>query len=579
MSPNLKIVIRLSSSKVYKITEIHMKKLHLLLATVILLSQTIPAVVLAADEPVQTYFYVSGYYSPQEGQSFYLRGNLESEKKLNGAGIRGASGIAVHEGMLAAPKGYSFGTKIKLEGLGIGTVEDRGGAIVPAGQRGYSHDRIDVWMGYGEEGLKRALSWGIRKVAGTVYPSGSTVADTINVENVQIANINWAARGSNSGGSSLIKRNLGKWDTGEDVQKLQEILVELHYLGQDPGSSFDATTVDAVFRFQVDQGIVKKDTDKGAGYCGEKTRKALEKKWYELKEQERKEIAAVQTEKQKFVNSFPVQLGKNKGSAEAIKTLQNALLDIGYSVDVNGKYDKKTIAAVTKFQTDQGIISKDTDYGAGFFGNQTRLFLVEKVWTKRQAGKQEQTSPVKAEASVEKKSTVKPVAQRQLFGEDLHSKSKGENVRELQSALKELGLLNAEPTGNYGPKTKEAVAAFQVRFKLLGSTADKNAGTFGPVTRAKFQDVWSKYQERKIVTELDGGQKGIEVAKLQNLLKNAGYFDQEITGLFGAKTREALIAFQLEKQVIADEKALGAGRVGRATLSKLNEVLAGFLEV
>jgi 3D (Asp-Asp-Asp) domain-containing protein len=32
--------------------------------------------------------------------------------------------------MLAAPKKYAFGTKIHLEGLGVGMVDDRGGAIV-----------------------------------------------------------------------------------------------------------------------------------------------------------------------------------------------------------------------------------------------------------------------------------------------------------------------------------------------------------------------------------------------------------------------------------------------------------------
>jgi 3D (Asp-Asp-Asp) domain-containing protein len=66
--------------------------------------------------------------------------------------------------MLAAPKHYEFGTVIHLEGLGTGTVDDRGGAIVKAGERGYEHDRIDVWMGYGDEGLRKALAWGKRKI-------------------------------------------------------------------------------------------------------------------------------------------------------------------------------------------------------------------------------------------------------------------------------------------------------------------------------------------------------------------------------------------------------------------------------
>jgi 3D (Asp-Asp-Asp) domain-containing protein len=34
--------------------------------------------------------------------------------------------------MIAAPKTYDFGTRIDFDGLGVGIVEDRGGAIVKA---------------------------------------------------------------------------------------------------------------------------------------------------------------------------------------------------------------------------------------------------------------------------------------------------------------------------------------------------------------------------------------------------------------------------------------------------------------
>ncbi len=51
--------------------------------------------------------------------------------------------------MIAAPKTYAFGTQIFFEGLGLGTVEDRGGAIVDAYVRGQAYDRIDLWVGSG----------------------------------------------------------------------------------------------------------------------------------------------------------------------------------------------------------------------------------------------------------------------------------------------------------------------------------------------------------------------------------------------------------------------------------------------
>ncbi|MEI6773785.1 MAG: hypothetical protein WCL18_03010 [bacterium] len=44
--------------------------------------------------------------------------------------------------------------------MGVGEIADRGGAIVLSGERGQKYDRIDVWMGKGEEGLIRALTFG-----------------------------------------------------------------------------------------------------------------------------------------------------------------------------------------------------------------------------------------------------------------------------------------------------------------------------------------------------------------------------------------------------------------------------------
>ena len=118
--------------------------------------------------PESRKFIVTAYYSPLRDQSFYLRGSYEADIALNGNGTHGASGKEVYPGMLAAPKTYAFGTKIYLGGIGLATVDDRGGAIVGSGSRGYDADRLDMWMGIGEEGLRRALTWGKRSVMGKI---------------------------------------------------------------------------------------------------------------------------------------------------------------------------------------------------------------------------------------------------------------------------------------------------------------------------------------------------------------------------------------------------------------------------
>src|SRR3990167_3854949 len=97
--------------------------------------------------PYKQTFIVTGYYSPLPGQEHYVTGSYESDVYLNGRGTNGASGSEVFPGMLAAPKSYPFGFKIDIPGVGISEIQDRGGAIVNAGERGHEYDRLDIWMG------------------------------------------------------------------------------------------------------------------------------------------------------------------------------------------------------------------------------------------------------------------------------------------------------------------------------------------------------------------------------------------------------------------------------------------------
>jgi 3D (Asp-Asp-Asp) domain-containing protein len=150
-----------------------LKKYSYIFASFLAFFAFLPTSSYATVTEVEKEFIVTAYYSPLPDQSFYLKGNYNAEKILNGEGTHGASGKPVFVGMIAAPKTYNFGTRINLNGLGAGIVEDRGGAIVKAGERGQEHDRIDIWMGVGETGLRRAIAWGKRKVIGTIATDDS----------------------------------------------------------------------------------------------------------------------------------------------------------------------------------------------------------------------------------------------------------------------------------------------------------------------------------------------------------------------------------------------------------------------
>ena len=162
-----------------------MKKLLILSLIVAVLVQQ--SITLFAEEANYDYYFqdfmVSAYYSPVPGQKNYMRGSYEADLKLNGNGTNGADGTEVFPGMIAAPKTYSYGTVIDLPDLGVGAVHDRGGAIV---EKSYYH-RIDLWMGKGDEGLYRAMNWGMRRVTGKVYFEKNAVDVTMNFANISSA--------------------------------------------------------------------------------------------------------------------------------------------------------------------------------------------------------------------------------------------------------------------------------------------------------------------------------------------------------------------------------------------------------
>lgn len=417
-----------------------------IIAGLILALQFILIVPVTADGSIpmeKRKLLVTAYYSPLPNQDFYIRGSYEADIRLNGRGTNGADGTQVFAGMLAAPRTYPFGTRVKIPGLGVGEVHDRGGAILA----GKDYDRIDVWMGSGEDGLSRALNWGARIVEGEVYftphqiepglsfsgvsatlpdafvqrlinnstpfiPSATTTssesalipeAQTV-VQPVPEAENKELERLEQN--RTLLAAGLGKDANGEEVENLQRMLWDLNYYKGEITGQYDQATVDAVFNFQVESGVLQSAWDKGAGYFGKKTLEALlsviEKKiqvladypkevqaWVPAK-QVLPEVAVLKApevivERQALVFSADLvnkkvvqvvrlnsELDLDDQGDEVVK-LQNFLIERGYlAADLKtGFYGPQTEAAVLKFQLEQGIIDGQGAQGAGRVGPQT----------------------------------------------------------------------------------------------------------------------------------------------------------------------------------------------------------------
>ena len=126
------------------------------------------------------------------------------------------------------------------------------------------------------------------------------------------------------------------------------------------------------------------------------------------------------------------------------------------------------------------------------------------------------------------------------------SGSKGDEVKEIQRRLIELGYMTGSATGNFGSSTKSAVTAFQKAVKL---TAD---GVVGTGTLNKLFSLSASETVSDEYTTLSYGDSGDAVLKLQRRLRELGYMTANATGNFGTATKSALVEFQKTAGLTAD---------------------------
>lgn len=327
--------------------------------------EVVPEVV--QGESYDRTFIISAYYSPVPGQKKYVTGSFNGDIRLNGGGVHGADGTPVYPGMIAAPKTYAFGTKMDIPGIGIVAVHDRGGAIVNSGARGNAHDRLDVWMGYGDEGLTRALQWGKRTVQAKVYGINESIKENINLGEITVS-------GSPSNAVKHIFSNqLTVGSTGEDVKKLQDILTKSGYYNGDIDGVFDSDTRKAVSLMQVDKGVVANVNAYGSGYVGPQTMRVLASLPVKV------EAAHAKTEEIETQETFvsDLQIGD---SGEEVRALQLELKNFNLlGIEPTGFYGEVTEHAVFKFQQIHKLAGDKTSLGAGVFGPITRNQMNEIV--------------------------------------------------------------------------------------------------------------------------------------------------------------------------------------------------------
>ena len=134
----------------------------------------------------------------------------------------------------------------------------------------------------------------------------------------------------------------------------------------------------------------------------------------------------------------------------------------------------------------------------------------------------------------------------------------GDAVKTLQEKLNAKGFDSGNVDGIFGAKTYAAVTAFQ-KANSLGVD-----GIVGKLTWAKLYDA-TPVNVTPVTTQpmLRTGSRGDAVRKLQEMLNAKGYTCGSVDGIFGSKTKAAVLAFQKANGLAAD------GIVGPLTWGKL----------
>ena len=265
-------------------------------------------------------------------------------------------------------------------------------------------------------------------------------------------------------------------------------------------------------------------------------------------------IVALIFSSQVFAATGLLRVG-SRGSA--VTDLQNKLNSLGYNAGkADGIFGSRTRSAVMDFQKANGL---KVD---GIAGPATMAKLNGGAAPSKPSDPKPETPPATGGSG------SAPITQL------LRQGSKNAQVKTLQQRLNELGYNAGTADGIFGSRTRSAVIAFQ---KAKGLAAD---GIVGPATVGKLYPSTSNpkpadpkpadpkpnppaTEKAPITQTLRQGSRGDQVKILQQKLNSLGYNAGTADGIFGSKTRAAVIAFQKAKGLAAD------GIVGPATIAKL----------
>ena len=333
-------------------------------------------------------------------------------------------------------------------------------------------------------------------------------------------------------------------DNGNAVLRLQQALNQLGYSTGGADGKYGPATQEAVESFQRANNL------KVDGIAGNATQTLL----YQLTGGASATPAPDSGSSSSSSSSSGLFSGnyatlKYGSRGDRVSILQKALNDLGFNAgSVDGNFGAGTQKAVTAFQKSAGLTQ---DGKAG----QNTLTALE-----RAASGQTTVTPAPDT------STSTPTTDSNGWLDPSRTLRKGytgDDVKSVQSRLKELGYYTGSLDGNYGSGTMAAVKSFQAN---NGLTQDGLAGssTFAKLfsTSAVSAGSSSGSSTDTDYDTLRSGDTGAAVTQMQQALVNLKY-TLSVNGTYDSATKEAVIAFQQRNGLSVD------GVAGPNTLKKL----------
>lgn len=357
----------------------------------------------ASEQEAKKLFIVTAYYSPLPDQKVYLRWSYEADIKLNWAWIAWASWKKVFPGMLAAPKSYSFWTKVFLEWFWVWEVADRWWAIITLENWETKVDRIDIWMWKWEEGLKRALSWWKRTVSGTIVSRDSEVSVDLSsfpAPNSAVRNL------EKSQANEILVSNVWLNSDISEIKELQNILKEMWFFSWNIDWIYSDELKTAVTNYQLNEGLIDSANDIRAWYTWAKTRTSIKTNYafYKKKNTEKIELVKKEEERQKKLalakKEKETKLAKeitkkvdehlasiwapeNWEVSSEVRVLQKTMKALWYFNDKDTAiFWEKTKDSIIKYQIDKWIIKDENDKNAWVINKATLAQLKEDLKVK-----------------------------------------------------------------------------------------------------------------------------------------------------------------------------------------------------